>query len=105
MSFLPGYKKFEVLPDYINNSDLCIVPYNENIHIQYSTPTKFLDYLASGLPIVSTNFIDAKNYKDLIYIANNKIEFSNYFKIALKAVQIHMILKSNVKNMHYKIHE
>ena len=61
-----GYKKFEELPKYINASDVCLVPYDQNnLHIQYSTPTKFLDYLATGLPIVSTNFVDAKNYKKL----------------------------------------
>ena len=33
-----GYKKFEVLPDYINNSDLCIVPYNEKMPYTIFSP-------------------------------------------------------------------
>ena len=50
-----GYKKFEELPKYINASDVCLVPYDQNnLHIQYSTPTKFLDYLATG----STNSVN-----------------------------------------------
>lgn len=82
--FYLGYKKFEELPSYINACDVCLVPYDQNnLHIKYSTPTKFLDYLATGLPIVSTNFIDANNYKKLIYIANNKKQFSNLIKKAL----------------------
>ena len=60
-----GYKKFELLPYYIKQSDVCLVPYDQNnLHIKYSTPTKFLDYLASGLPIVTTNFPDAKITKN-----------------------------------------
>ena len=58
-----GYKKFEVL-QIILIIAIYIVPYNEkNIHIQYSTPTKFLDYLASGLPVVSTNFVMLKTIR------------------------------------------
>ena len=78
-----GYKKFEFLSNYIRMSDVCIVPYDQtNKHIQYSTPTKFLDYLASGLPIISTSFPDAYNYKDMIYIAKNAIKFSKFLDIA-----------------------
>ena len=78
-----GYKKFEFLSNYIRMSDVCIVPYDQtNKHIQYSTPTKFLDYLASGLPIISTSFPDAYNYKDMIYIAKNAIKFSKCLDIA-----------------------
>ena len=84
-----GYKKFEELPKYINASDVCLVPYDQdNLHIQYSTPTKFLDYLATGLPIVSTNFVDAKNYKKYIYISQNKIQFSKLIEQALSEKSI-----------------
>ncbi len=66
-------------------SDLCIVPYDQNNkHIHYSTPTKFLDYLASGLPIISTSFPDAYSYRDMIYIAKNATKFSNFLDVAIK---------------------
>ena len=41
-----------------------------------------MDYLASGLPIISTSFPDAYNYKDMIYIAKNAIKFSKFLDIA-----------------------
>ena len=80
-----GYKNFKDLPSYINNSDICLVPYDQNnLHIKYSSPTKFLDYLASGVPILSSNFPDANSYEGLISIANDKIEFSDKIRITIQ---------------------
>ena len=79
-----GFKSFSKIPSYINHSNVCLVPYDsKNEHIRYYTPTKFLDYLASGLPIVSTKFPDTNTYKNLIYTSDDK---SQYVKYILKAL-------------------
>lgn len=95
-----GYKNFDDLPAYINNSNICLVPYDQNNnHIKYSSPTKFLDYLASGLPIVSTNFPDAFSYKDYVFIANDKFQFAKKIKIATEE---HSIDKRNSRKKYAK---
>ena len=54
-----------------------IVPYDpNNIHIKFSTPTKFLDYIFSGLRILSTNFPNARAFGKLVEIANSPGEFA-----------------------------
>ena len=76
-----GYKSYEELPSYYLFSSIGIVPYQaNNEHIQYSTPTKFLDYFAFGLEVVSTNFPSAKNLEPLVKVANNHEEFIKLIK-------------------------
>jgi len=79
-----GYKDYKELPHYYQNSSIGIIPYqSNNEHIKYSTPTKFLDYFASGLPVVTTDYPAAHEMKDLADIAIdnedfiNKIRFTN----------------------------
>ncbi len=52
-----GYQNYDELPSFYSKSRLGIVPYSSsNEHIYYSTPTKFLDYFAANLPVVSSRF-------------------------------------------------
>ena len=73
---MPGFIKYEKLKNYYEKSRVAIVPYQQqNEHIIYSSPTKFYDYLASGLPVVSTKFPAANEYDDLVYVAENHQDF------------------------------
>jgi glycosyltransferase involved in cell wall biosynthesis len=71
-----GYKNFDDLPRYYQGAAIGLVPYQaENEHIQYSTPTKFLDYCAAGLPIVSTRYPAAESMGDIVVCATTPDEF------------------------------
>jgi glycosyltransferase involved in cell wall biosynthesis len=71
-----GYKNFDELPRYYQCADVGIVPYHANDeHIQYSTPTKFLDYCAAGLPIVSTRYPAAEAMADVVNCTSTLDEF------------------------------
>lgn len=75
--FHVGYKNYSELPLYYANSDIGIVPYNpNNKHIIYSTPTKFLDYFAAGLPVVSTKFPAALVFGNFVKYSNSINNFS-----------------------------
>lgn len=53
--FLLGPKRPEELPSYINEFDVCLLPYVKGeISSYYSAPLKFFEYLAAGKPVVST---------------------------------------------------
>lgn len=72
-----GYKNFRELPHYYRGCTVGIVPYQaDNEHIQYSTPTKFLDYCAAGIPIVSTRYPAAESLKDVVVCASTAVEFA-----------------------------
>lgn len=72
-----GYQNYERLPAFYHQAKVGIVPYNaDNEHIRYSSPTKFLDYLAAGLPIVSTRFPAAEELAEFAVIAETPEEFA-----------------------------
>jgi len=74
--FQLGYKNFDELPRFYRGAAIGLVPYQaENDHIQYSTPTKFLDYCAAGLPIVSTRYPAAESMGDIVVCATTPDEF------------------------------
>mgnify|MGYP000243219086 FL=1 len=107
------------LIDYLKISSLGIIPYNTSYDfVKYSNPMKIYEYLATGIPVVSTKILALKNYpKDIVYTTNDKKKFSlamkrliynwneEKIKIAKKIAQenswenkINLILKFIFKN-------
>ena len=48
----------EKIPDLLNNHDIGIVPYLQTDYMNLALPTKAFEYIATGLPIVSTKLKD-----------------------------------------------
>jgi len=72
-----GYQNYDRLPAFYRRAAVGIVPYRaDDEHIRYSTPTKFLDYLAAGLPIVSTRFPAAEEMSGFATIADDADSFA-----------------------------
>jgi glycosyltransferase involved in cell wall biosynthesis len=79
-----GFRKYEYLPYYYEQASVGILPRAiNNLHTQYCTPTKFLDYLAAGLPIVSTKFPAALHLRQFVKVASSNEEFSKFIREAL----------------------
>ena len=53
-----GQKSYEDLPAYIAGWDVAIIPFARNAATRYISPTKTLEYMAAGKPIVSTSICD-----------------------------------------------
>jgi len=50
-----GSKPSEEIPRYVNQFDVCILPYTlHEVSTYYAAPLKFYEYLAAGKPVVST---------------------------------------------------
>lgn len=77
-----GEKEKNELPFYLNNCDLGIIPYDiKSDFVRYSNPMKAYEYLASGLPVVSTKILALEDYpKDIVYTTDNKEEFNQTIK-------------------------
>ena len=56
-----GDINYELLPNYICNSDVCIIPYNIN-NQHGGDPIKFYEYMAAGKPVVSTRIGEIDKY-------------------------------------------
>lgn len=63
------------LAHYIRNFDVCMIPYKVNDFTAGVYPTKMLEYLACGKPIVSVDLPDIRTFSRYIYIAENRESF------------------------------
>ena len=65
-----------MLPNYIANFDICMIPYNLERH-HNNDPIKFYEYLAMGKPVITTRIGGVSQYNDLpqVNIVENVAEF------------------------------
>lgn len=81
-----GPKKYSELPNYISHWDIAMVMFAINESTEFISPTKTPEYLAAGLPVISTPIKDVvKPYgeEDLVYIANDAESFIKYAELEL----------------------
>jgi UDP-galactopyranose mutase len=73
-----GGKPYQLLPAYMAGWDVGVLPFAENEATRFISPTKTPEYLAAGLPVVSTPITDVvEQYGSagLVAIAKNTDEF------------------------------
>ena len=71
-----GGKSYLDLPAYARGFDVCLMPFARSEATEYINPTKTLEYMATGTPIVSTALPDVKsNFSDIVKIAHSHAEF------------------------------
>ena len=70
-----GYRPYEEIPRFGSGFDVAIMPWLRNGWIEACNPIKLKEYLALGLPIVSTDFPEVHYYEDLVRIAGDADEF------------------------------
>jgi glycosyltransferase involved in cell wall biosynthesis len=70
-----GYLPYEQIPAYGSGFDVALMPWLDNSWIRHSNPIKLKEYLALGLPVVSTDFPEVRHYAELIRIAADQAEF------------------------------
>jgi UDP-galactopyranose mutase len=72
-----GQQPYEVLPGFIAGWDVCMQPFAMNAATRYISPTKTLEYMAAGRPIVSTPIADvAEPYGNMVRVARTAEEFA-----------------------------
>jgi UDP-galactopyranose mutase len=73
----PGKKSYAELPAYLRRFDVAIMPFAQNIATRFISPTKTLEYLAGGAPVVSTPIQDVITlYGDVVEIADGQVAFA-----------------------------
>lgn len=74
-----GPKRYAELPAYIAGWDVALMPFARNDATRFISPTKTLEYLAAGSPVVSTSIRDVVHpYGDegLVHIADDAQAFA-----------------------------
>ena len=71
-----GQRDYTQLPAYVKSFDVCLMPFALNEATEYINPTKTLEYMAAGKPIVSTAVADVvRNFTPVVSVARTPEEF------------------------------
>jgi glycosyltransferase involved in cell wall biosynthesis len=73
--FMPGPVPYAQIPQYMAAFDACIVPHKMTPFTESLNPIKLWEYLAAGLPIVSTDVAGFRDYPELVLLARTADEF------------------------------
>jgi glycosyltransferase involved in cell wall biosynthesis len=71
---LLGHRPYERLPEVLRGADAAIVPYRLEGEMRSVFPMKTYEYLAAGLPVVSTPLVTLRNVPDVV-LAGGPEEF------------------------------
>jgi GT2 family glycosyltransferase/glycosyltransferase involved in cell wall biosynthesis len=78
-----GHRPYEDIPRYGSGFDVALMPWVDNEWIRHSNPIKLKEYLALGLPVVSTDFPEAHHHASWISIAAGPDDFVALVRAAL----------------------
>ena len=71
-----GQRPYARLPEYVKGFDVCLMPFARNAATEFINPTKTLEYMAAGKPIVSTAVPDVvRNFAPIVRVARSHEEF------------------------------
>jgi glycosyltransferase involved in cell wall biosynthesis len=90
--FYLGLKPHAELPRYAQHLAVGLIPFLVNESTTKLNPVKTLEYLAAGIPVVSTAIPDVMRFcSDAVYIANNHEEFLRMVREAIEQPDIERI--------------
>lgn len=91
--YFTGSVSYDEIPQFYAGFDVGIIPYKNNVFIKSTNSMKFYEYLAAGLPVVSTPSGGIEKFGEVIGVANSSIEFVVALKNILTSPQTHLTQK------------
>jgi glycosyltransferase involved in cell wall biosynthesis len=87
-----GQRQYAELPAHVKGFDVCLMPFALNEATEYINPTKTLEYMAAGKPIVSTAISDVvHNFTPVVTVARSPEEFVAALRAAIDAPNVEMV--------------
>jgi glycosyltransferase involved in cell wall biosynthesis len=89
-----GQRQYAELPAHVKGFDVCLMPFALNEATEYINPTKTLEYMAAGKPIVSTPVSDVvHNFTPVVTVARTNEEFAAAVRAAIESPSAEMIAR------------
>lgn len=79
-----GRRPYEAVPVYLQAMDVAIIPHRIDTFIQSTNPMKMYDYLAAGMPIVTTPGAGTETFSQVISIVETPSAFAQAIREALQ---------------------
>lgn len=70
-----GTKEYKLLPWYLQQLDVMIIPFLRNQTTEHANPIKLWEYLAAGKPVVSTKLPEVPQLENLVWLSADCNEF------------------------------
>jgi uncharacterized SAM-binding protein YcdF (DUF218 family) len=81
--YLLGEKDHELLSRFVNFFDVCLIPYKPTDFSNVAYPTKLMIYFALGKPVVAYRTEELKQFRELIYLTDEALDFTKQIEVAL----------------------
>ncbi len=78
-----GAKQYADLPKYLRGFDVGIIPYRDSEITRNANPLKLLEYLSSGIPVVTTDLPAVHAYRNGLRLAGDTATFEKMIAEAL----------------------
>ena len=78
-----GVKNITQVPYYVKEFNVGIIPYKIDEETESLSALKLYDFMAIGMPIVTTDFPDATKFKNVVRVADSKENFTVHIENAL----------------------
>lgn len=78
-----GPRPYGQLPAYLAHGDVAVLPAARNAYTASMFPMKFFEYLASGLPVVSTRLPALEEFESLYFPAETAEQFADQIRAVL----------------------
>lgn len=79
-----GFRPYGVIPAYGSGFDVAIMPWRDTEWIRHANPIKLKEYLALGLPVVTTAFDEVESYRDRVMVADGPEQFVRAVRTCLE---------------------
>lgn len=95
-----GFRPYSEIPKLGASFDVGIMPWLQNEWIEYCNPVKLKEYLALGIPVVTTPIPQAGDYPHLLSVANTSEGFVQAIRdvIAADNMCLRQLRKRSVEN-------
>lgn len=73
-----GSKRYELIPFYIDESDILLMPFKLSEVVKSVNPVKLYEYLAIGKDVIATRYSETLKFSSVVYLYSSKKEFYKY---------------------------